>query len=468
MPLYQTDHLTLETQDEQGAILTLHVADKSVNVFTRQVLADLDAALDRAAEAEALSAQGQQVFQKLADLRTPTVAVIQGPCLGGGLEFALACDYRLVIDHPKTQLGLPEIELGLLPAWGGTQRLPRVIGIERALQVIIGRKRLKAREAYAWGLADALATDTATYQDQMKQLMAKALTLGKPNRRRLPLRTGRQRLLESTAVGRWLLFRGAERILRRRTPDDMPAPHEAFRAVRTGIRDGMEAGWRYEREAVGRLALTPACRNLVTLFFLIERAKKPEGADASTIRKVGVVGAGTMGAGIAQLAAIRDFNVVVQEVNDGALQAGMKKIEDLFTKAAQRGVLPADEAKAKVAAMGQTTSWPSRPPWKISTSNAECFASWRTGFVRTRFWPPIPRRFPSRNCRRACRNQSAWPGCTFSIRFTRCHWSKSCAHRRRVMTSWRGWSPGRRPWAKRRWWCATVPASWSTVSLCRT
>src|SRR5204862_3420916 len=109
-------------------------------------------------EAAALSAAGQQLFDKLELLPIPTLAVVHGPCLGGGLELALACDYRLVVDAPGTQLGLPEVELGLLPGWGGTQRLPRVVGLERALEVILGGKRLDGREAFHWGLADALAT----------------------------------------------------------------------------------------------------------------------------------------------------------------------------------------------------------------------------------------------------------------------------------------------------------------------
>lgn len=395
MPLFQTENLTLDAHAEQGAILSFHVAGRSVNVFTRQVLADLDAALDvvaaqgslrvlgiksskpsgfmagadiqefqnirTAAEAEELSATGQRLFQKLAALTVPTVAAIGGPCLGGGLEFALACDYRLVFDQPKTQIGLPEIELGLLPAWGGTQRLPRVVGIERALQIIVGRKRLKAREALDWGLADAVASDAENYQAQMRPLFQRALELGKRHRSGLPLQTWRQRLLESTPVGTRLLFRAAQRRIQQQTPIDMPAPQEAFHAVRTGILAGMNAGFRYEREAAGRLALTSACRNLITLFFLMEGARKPEGAEApdlaSALRRVGVVGAGTMGAGIAQLAAIRGFEVNVQEINEAALQAGMKRIEDLFHKAAERGVLADHEARQKAAAIGQTTSW---------------------------------------------------------------------------------------------------------------
>src|SRR5262249_5987772 len=166
---------------------------------------------------------------------------------------AVACDYRLVFDKPGTQLGLPEVELGLLPGWGGTQRLPRVVGLERALQVILGGKRLDAREAFRWGLADALAATEAELRDRFARLVGRALQEGKVKRDGLPLRTWRQRFLEATGFGRRILFRGAERLLRNRVPDDMPAPAEALEAVRTGINEGVDAGLSYERGAAGRL-----------------------------------------------------------------------------------------------------------------------------------------------------------------------------------------------------------------------
>src|SRR5262249_54259849 len=156
--------------------------------------------------------------------------------------------------------------------------------------------------------------------------------LRKRHKHSMPLRTWRQRLMESTPMGRAIMFRGAQRILRRKVPDDMPAPFEALQAVRVGLTEGMSAGLACERVAVGRLATTKACRNLMTLFSLIERARKlQEDVDKDSvpeIRRVGIVGAGTMGAGIAQLAAVKGFEVVVQEINDSALAAGMKKIED--------------------------------------------------------------------------------------------------------------------------------------------
>src|SRR5262249_39680506 len=152
--------------------------------------------------------------------------------------------------------GLPELELGLLPAWGGTQRLPRVVGLERALQMILGSRRLKAADAWAWGLADDLVD-----ADEGEPPSFLAQPVKRP-KARLPLRPWRQWFAESTGLGRRLIFRGSERVLQRRVPDDMPAPWEALKAVRTGIEQGPAAGLAHERDAVGRLATSPACHNL--------------------------------------------------------------------------------------------------------------------------------------------------------------------------------------------------------------
>ncbi len=392
MAFFQADNLWVEIQDET-AFLRLDVAGKGLNVFNRQALADIGAALDRIAaapnlrrlvvtsakssgflagadvhefqhvagpqDASALSALGQQLFARLEALPIPSIALVSGPCLGGGLELALACDYRWAVDHPKTQFGLPELKLGLLPGWGGTQRLPRVVGIEQALQIILAQRQLGAKEALRWGLVDAVVAGEDGAAGWRVRLSS--VPVEKRPKKRLPLRTLRQKLLESTALGRSILFRGAEAVLQKKTPDDMPAPREAFEAVRVGVTRGMEAGLAYEREAIGRLATTPACRNLVALFFEMELAKQmpPELADvpAREIKRVGVVGAGTMGAGIAQLAAVRGCEVVIREVNETALAAGTLKIAALFSQAVARGVLTQAEAQNRLAAVKGTTEW---------------------------------------------------------------------------------------------------------------
>jgi 3-hydroxyacyl-CoA dehydrogenase/enoyl-CoA hydratase/3-hydroxybutyryl-CoA epimerase len=362
-----------------------------MNVVTRQLLDDLEAALEwletqqrlhvvvlrggkktgflagadlrefaaiaSTTQASATSERGQKVFGRLAALPAPSVAVIHGPCLGGGLELALACDYRMVIDRPDTTLGLPEMELGLLPAWGGTVRLPRVIGLEPALQVILGGKRLSAREAKQAGLADALAHDEASLRKELELLLVRAVSQGKPPRHGLPILTWRQRFLESHFLGRRVIFQAAERKVRARTPDDMPAPLEALETVRVGLSEGPASGFAREREAAGRLALTPACRNLIGLFLQREVARKlpAEMGKPEPIRRVAVLGAGVMGAGIAQLAALSGCEVVVREINEAALNAGLDRIHALFDKLVQRGKASPQHAAQRRAAIHGTT-----------------------------------------------------------------------------------------------------------------
>jgi 3-hydroxyacyl-CoA dehydrogenase/enoyl-CoA hydratase/3-hydroxybutyryl-CoA epimerase len=394
MPLFRSETIDVDRDVDGSVHLSIDIPGRSVNVLTQHVLADLDAALDAmreaartpvivirsgkksgflagadinefqaiadAAAAEALSALGQKVFGKLADLPAPTIAAISGPCLGGGLELALACDYRLVFDRPDTQLGLPEVELGLLPGWGGTQRLPRVVGLERALTMILTGKRLGAREALAWGLADALATSEAGLREQYSAVAFRAVRDGKRQRRRLPLRTWRQRFLEATPFGRRLILRATRKRIQHRVPDDMPAPFEALEAVRVGLQHGIDAGLASERTAAGRLATGPACRNLVGLFLAREQARKlPEelGAEAAEVRRVGVVGAGVMGAGIVQLAALRGCDVLVKEITDEAMHAGQARVEELFRKAIERQVVPEEQARQRQSAIRWTLNW---------------------------------------------------------------------------------------------------------------
>jgi 3-hydroxyacyl-CoA dehydrogenase/enoyl-CoA hydratase/3-hydroxybutyryl-CoA epimerase len=383
----------MERQADGRATLWLDVAGRSMNVLHRQLLAELDAALEdlaadtslrvlvirsgkgsgfaagadlhefpalrRSEQAMAFAHIGQQVLDKLERLPVPTVAVIQGPCLGGGLELALACDYRVVVQHPQTRLGLPEVELGLVPGWGGTQRLPLVVGLERALQMLLGRQRLDARQAEKCGLADALAGDEGEAAAVLTALLERALREGKRSRKKLPLRNWRQLLLESTAWGRWFVFRQAGKKLVQQVPDDMPAPAEALAVVRVGLRQGLAVGLAQERKAIGRLAVTAPCRNLVRLFLQHEETRRlpAEPRTASQIRRIGVVGAGTMGAGIVQLAALKGFEVVVQLAREEARMRGMARTQALFDTAVARGRLTAEEARARQASIVPTTMW---------------------------------------------------------------------------------------------------------------
>ena len=193
----------------------------------------------------------------------PTLALIHGPCLGGGLELALACQGRLAFDTPGTQLGFPEVELGLLPGWGGTQRLPRVIGAENALKMILTGRRLSAAEAAKWGLVSAL--EKPPESGNVLDWQAPESLLTDPERfapgSRLP--SWRQFLIESSGLGRWLLFRGdrAHLAAPRAGRHAGPARGAARRPRRNDRGHGRRACVRAARR-LGRLAMTPACRNL--------------------------------------------------------------------------------------------------------------------------------------------------------------------------------------------------------------
>jgi 3-hydroxyacyl-CoA dehydrogenase/enoyl-CoA hydratase/3-hydroxybutyryl-CoA epimerase len=393
MPLLQTANLRLDVPEAGLAVLWLDDADRTVNVIHRQWLSEFDSALtaiaadsslrqliitsakpsgflagadvrelatiQSPAEAAALSEQGQRAFDRLEKLPLVTAALIHGPCLGGGLELALACDYRLALNRSKTQLGLPEVELGLLPAWGGTQRLPRVVGLKTALPLILAGQRLHAHEAEWRRLLDRLLKDVPVEQAIGE---AKQFLHGKRKRPKTRWRrhTWTQTLVEGNPLGRWFLFRGARRALEERVPEDMPAPAAALAAIRAGVRHGMEAGLAHEREAVGRLATSPACRNLIQLFLSREDARKlPAGwrEQARPIRKLGVIGGGTMGAGIAQLAALKGYQVVIQEVDTDALGAASMRIAELFREAAAKRAIHSVELVTGLNAIRGTFEW---------------------------------------------------------------------------------------------------------------
>ncbi len=388
MALFQTKNLWLSPLTKGAVALYLDVADKKMNVLSRQVLQELEQALDNVrkddstkllvvrsrketgfmagadisefsqvsdhSEAIAISQKGQDLFSKLENLSIPTLAIISGPCLGGGLELALACDYRYAVNSPETQLGMPEVELGLIPGWGGTQRLPRVVGLQKALQIILGSKRLRAAEALSCGLVDQIVEVTNPEVPEFVDNLVKRPKTG------LHYQNWQQRLLESNPLGRWFIFRGTKNILKKGVPDDMPAHWEALKAIRVGIEQSFEAGLTQERQSIGFLATTPACKNLVSLFQLQEQAKQlpdPEEDEEPPIRRVGVVGAGTMGAGITQLAALKGCEVVVQEASETALGMGMLQVVSLFEQAVRRGILRLQEMEKRMADVHGSTKW---------------------------------------------------------------------------------------------------------------
>lgn len=310
-------------------------------------------------EAATISEVGQHLFNRVAALPMATLAVIQGPCLGGGLEFAMACTHRIACDNAHTRIGLPETELGILPGWGGTQRLPQLVGLTQAVRMILEATKINARKAAEIGLVDRAASPDDF--SVMVDTFVSDILQGTP-----PLRPGRGLvtwLQDHTGFGQWLVIRAVRRRLASRGVH-YPALSAALRAIEVGLRDGSAAGFAEERRAIAEVLFTPACRSLIELFFQREKARStstwvrkeasPAPDELRPVKKLGVVGAGVMGSGIAQLAAHQGFEVVLRDVDQKFVDAGMQRIRGSLDDMVRRGSLRRIEADSRLAAIMPT------------------------------------------------------------------------------------------------------------------
>lgn len=315
-----------------------------------------------AVEAESKAQAGHELFAAIEKLPMPTIAVIHGVCLGGGTEFALSCDYRIAVDDPKTSIGLPEVELGILPAWGGTQRLPRLVGLLHGMSMILQGRKQSAQSAKKIGLVDAI-TVADTVDDVVQQFVSDVLTRKTAKPSGYQTKTWTQWFLNKTPIGRWMFFKGtAGRIAPK--VRDYPAVSAAMNAVKIGYEQSRDAGFAAERRFLGELVLSPTCRSLVSLFFQRTRASGavdlkqslPEGADHPLeIQTVGVIGGGIMGAGIAQQAAKNRLNVVLKEANEEFAEKAKKRIGDSLAELVSKGRLDAAESGKQLQRIQFTT-----------------------------------------------------------------------------------------------------------------
>ncbi len=266
--------------------------------------------------------QGQSVFKVLADLPYPTVALIQGHCLGGGFELALACRYRVAIEDPKTQFGLPEVKLGIHPGWGGTVRLPRLIGGLKALELIISGRALTAPSAYKMGIVDAVVPLRQAHRAVNHFLL---------NRPKVRVATWVDRITNLPVIrpilGAWLERKIAMKVNRAH----YPAP---FAAVLNWIENDIRAeeAFAYEANSISQLMMTDTSRNLVRVFYLQEKLKNYGKIDAATFNHVHVVGAGTMGGDIAAWCALKGIRTTLQDQNVQIMAAAFARALDLFKK----------------------------------------------------------------------------------------------------------------------------------------
>ncbi len=267
--------------------------------------------------------RGQTVFQKLAELPCPTVAAIHGFCMGGGTELALACDYRVASDNPATRIGLPETQLGIFPGWGGSARLPRLVGAPAAMDMMLTGRALSAKAARGTGLVDKVVAQPVLLD------AAAALALAGTTR---PFRQRAMGWLTNTLPARKLLApQMAKQVARKARKEHYPAPYALISAWERAGGKGIQGRLDAERRAVVKLAGTPTARNLIRIFFLTERLKAL-GKGESGIARVHVVGAGVMGGDIAAFAAYKGFEVTLQDREQRFIDGALQRAQTLFEK----------------------------------------------------------------------------------------------------------------------------------------
>jgi 3-hydroxyacyl-CoA dehydrogenase/enoyl-CoA hydratase/3-hydroxybutyryl-CoA epimerase len=282
-----------------------------------------------AIEAERISRMGQNLLTRLEALRVPAIAAIHGACLGGGLEIALACRYRICTDHPKTTFAQPEVQLGLIPGIGGTQRLPRRVGLQAALDMILTGRTIRARRALQMGLVDEMVHPAILREIAIDRALGLADGTRKPAR---GLSLGATSLLlEHNPIGRGVVFKKARDSVMEKTHGHYPAPLAALEAVHAGYTRGFDGGLGEEARLFGEMAVSNVSRQLVNLFFASNALKKDPGVAPPApaprhIYKLGVLGGGFMGAGIAAVAAQQDTLVRLKDTDTTRVGKGLAAV----------------------------------------------------------------------------------------------------------------------------------------------
>ena len=334
-------------QDLSGLVL---ISGKPDN-FVAGADISMIASCKTAEEAEALAKQGQDVMAMIAALPFPVVAAIHGACLGGGLELALACDARICSLDDKTRLGLPEVQLGLLPGSGGTQRLPRLIGVQQALPLILTGKQLRAKQALKLGIVD-----DAVPQSILLETAIARVHKGKGARREL---SRRDRLLQGP-IARQVLFSLAQRQTHSKTQGNYPAANRILEVVRIGLEQGSSAGHEAEARAFGQLAMTPESAALRSLFFASTALKKESMAsvEPQALKQIGVLGGGLMGGGIASVTALKaGLPVRIKDINLNGVNHALQYSWDLLSNKVKRRQLKAAERQQQMARISGGTDY---------------------------------------------------------------------------------------------------------------
>ncbi|HET6679930.1 MAG TPA: fatty acid oxidation complex subunit alpha FadJ [Gemmatimonadaceae bacterium] len=320
-------------------------------------------AIESAREAESLSRDGHALLERIETHRVPVVAAIGGPCLGGALETVLACAWRVASDSSSTVLALPEVQLGLIPGAGGTQRLPRLVGLQAALDMILTGRNVRAKKALQIGLVHELVHPSIL--DRIALERAREFASGKRGRgtsdgtRR---HGARELLLDDNRLGRSVVLRKAREATLKKTHGHFPAPLAALDAVAAGYSGSRENGYREEARLFGELAVSEVSRQLVFLFFATTALKKDPGVappvpEALPVRKIGVLGAGFMGAGIAGVAVGAGTIVRMKDADHGRVGRGLAAVRERLDERLRKRQITRQQLLDQMTLLGGTMAY---------------------------------------------------------------------------------------------------------------
>jgi 3-hydroxyacyl-CoA dehydrogenase/enoyl-CoA hydratase/3-hydroxybutyryl-CoA epimerase len=386
--------VTFQKDDSLG-VITIDIPGEKLNVLRSEVVQELEKALSEAESASDLtgvlvrsgkpncfvagadlkeilriddgevareeSRVGQEMMSRVENLSVPTVALINGTCLGGGLELALACDFRITTDNEATSLGLPETSLGIVPGFGGTYRLPKTLGMAGATRMILSGKPVDGKAAYKRGLADAYYP-TAFHEEWTRTKFLPHALSGK-GRKKIAARRKRKPLAislsENNPLGRAVLFRRAKKQVLAKTGGNYPAPLRALALLRKVPRSGAGRAFERERKAIGDLLPSSVAKNLIGIFLSREAAKQQKAirGDAGSVEQAVVLGAGVMGGRISWLFSHVDIPVVMKDIYEQAIQSGYESALAVYRLLKGKGKYDEREVKLGMHNLHGTTSY---------------------------------------------------------------------------------------------------------------
>lgn len=410
MVIFSSNTVRIEKDQDGTIMIVLDVKGESANKVNLSLLRDLDAGLDKLDEIPSIpiitlrsgktsgfafgpdlheyqllqangnvaywQEEGMRVYKKLRDLKAPTIAAISGPCLGAGLELALACDYRLVYERPNTIFAFPEVELGACPAFGSIYSLAKIIGLEKTTKLVVFGARWKAREIFHNRLADGIAQTEPQLRSEFTRLMGIALNEGKKNKRTSAPVSLRSMLFEKNFAGRAILNRAFNRIIEKNTPEEIQAPRQTLNLVSNLVTLKSSAIAEQKiAELSQRLIPSPTCKNLVK--FALEDISRIPTAPVETPapNRVALIGEGKTVAEWAFLHASRGIPVSIQGKTAEGLGNTLLALNRLMHETIRKGIWNAVEVEKRLSLIDGTTSAPFKEKPNIAILTAHSFFS---------------------------------------------------------------------------------------------